>query len=187
MPRKFGRPLRAHIGHRGRRGRLPESGRDHRGVNRPGWAIVGLVQPQSGVCARCRYEAPPSAANNPAENSHQVVRRRECKMQRFKSAGSARLFLSTHAAVYNTFNHQRHLISRPTLRLVRADPMAQWREATLAARRTHHPEIRRHSKCYRDNAVASSPCSSGVLPIRGIESGAAVAYLCSRRAGIGPV
>jgi putative transposase len=72
-------------------------------------------------------------ANNRAENSHQVVRRRERKMQRFKSAGSAQFFLSTHAAIYNTFNHQRHLISRPTLRLVRAGAMAQWREAALAA------------------------------------------------------
>jgi hypothetical protein len=34
-------------------------------------------------------------ANNRAENSHQAVRRRERKMQRFKSAGSAQRFLST--------------------------------------------------------------------------------------------
>ena len=37
--------------------------------------------------------------NNRAENSHQPTRRRERKMQRFKSAGSAQRFLSTHAAV----------------------------------------------------------------------------------------
>ena len=37
--------------------------------------------------------------NNRAENSHQPTRRRERKMQRFKSAGSAQKFLSTHAAV----------------------------------------------------------------------------------------
>src|SRR5580698_2057726 len=35
--------------------------------------------------------------NNRAENSHQPTRRRERKMQRFKSAGSAQKFLSTHA------------------------------------------------------------------------------------------
>jgi putative transposase len=42
--------------------------------------------------------------NNRAENSHQPTRRRERKMQRFKSARSAQKFLSTHAAAYNTFN-----------------------------------------------------------------------------------
>ena len=40
--------------------------------------------------------------NNRAENSHQPTRRRERKMQRFKSACSAQKFLSAHAAVYNT-------------------------------------------------------------------------------------
>jgi transposase-like protein len=54
--------------------------------------------------------------NNRAENSHQAVRRREHKMQLFKSARSAQRFLSMHAAVHNTFNLQRHLVSRSTLR-----------------------------------------------------------------------
>jgi putative transposase len=45
--------------------------------------------------------------NNRAENSHQAVRRRERKMQRFKSVRSAQRFLSIHAAVHNTFNLQR--------------------------------------------------------------------------------
>jgi hypothetical protein len=47
--------------------------------------------------------------NNRAENSHQPTRRRERKMQRFKNAGSAQKYLSTHAAAYKTFNVQRHL------------------------------------------------------------------------------
>jgi putative transposase len=52
-------------------------------------------------------------------------------MQRFKSPGSAQDFLSLHAAVHNTFNLQRHLISRRTLRRFRAEE--QWRAATAAA------------------------------------------------------
>ena len=57
--------------------------------------------------------------NNRAENSHQPVRRRERKMQRFKSPGSAQRFLSVHAAVHNTFNVQRHLTSRRALQTLR--------------------------------------------------------------------
>jgi transposase-like protein len=71
--------------------------------------------------------------NNRAENSHQVVRRRERKMQGFKSPRSAQHFLSTHAAIYNTFNVQQHLISRRVLRLFRAAAVEQWRLATAAA------------------------------------------------------
>jgi putative transposase len=51
--------------------------------------------------------------NNRAKNSR-ISTRREVKMQRFKSAGSAQRFPSTHAAVYNTFNAQRHLTSAKT-------------------------------------------------------------------------
>src|SRR5258708_1866696 len=45
-------------------------------------------------------------ANNRAENSHQPVRRRERKMQGFKSPASDQRFVSIHAAVYNIFNVQ---------------------------------------------------------------------------------
>jgi len=71
--------------------------------------------------------------NNRAENSHQVVRRRERKMQRFKSAGSTQRFLSVHATVHNTFYLQRHLISRSTLRKFRAEAMAHWQAAAAEA------------------------------------------------------
>jgi putative transposase len=71
-------------------------------------------------------------ANNRAENSHQPVRRRERKMQGFKSAKSAQRFVSVHAAIYNTFNVQRHLISRPTHRRFRTAAHQSWNEATAA-------------------------------------------------------
>jgi len=70
--------------------------------------------------------------NNRVENSHLPVRRRERKMQRFKSQGQAQRFVSTHGAVYNTFNVQRHLISRSTLRTFRTAAMETWAKATEA-------------------------------------------------------
>jgi putative transposase len=72
-------------------------------------------------------------ANNRAENSHLPIRQREQRMQRFKSAGSAQRLLSTHAAIYNTFNVQRHLISRRTLRQFRAEAMSRWDAVTAVA------------------------------------------------------
>jgi transposase-like protein len=70
--------------------------------------------------------------NNRAENSHQPTRRRERKMQRFKSPGSAQRFLCIHAAVQNTFNVQRHLTSRRTLRVLQEEAFQTWRAATVA-------------------------------------------------------
>src|SRR6516164_8986404 len=55
------------------------------------------------------------------------------KLQRFKSARSAQCFLSMHAAVHNTFNLQRHLVSRSTLRIFRAEAVAQWSNAVAEA------------------------------------------------------
>ena len=54
-------------------------------------------------------------------------------MQGFKSPGSAQRFLSIHAAVHNTFNLQRHLVSRRTLRLFRAEAVQAWQNATVTA------------------------------------------------------
>ncbi len=80
-----------------------------------------------------RHRAGRLRDNNRAENSHLSIRRRERKQQRFKSQASAQRFLATHAAVYNTFNVQRHLIRRCTLRQLRAEAMMTWVAATASA------------------------------------------------------
>jgi len=67
--------------------------------------------------------------NNRAENSHLPIRRRERKMLGFKSKTSAQRFLAAHAAIYNAFDFQRHMISRPTLRLFRARADSVWAKA----------------------------------------------------------
>jgi transposase-like protein len=89
----------------------------------------GAAKAELGLAARHEQGL---RRNNRAENSHQPTRRRERKMQRFKSPGSAQRFLSIHAAVQNTFNVQRQLTSRRTLRFFREDAFRTWRAATAA-------------------------------------------------------
>ncbi len=72
-------------------------------------------------------------ANNRAENSHQPIRRRERKQQRFKSPDSAQHFLSVHAATQNTFYHQRHLLSRTTYKELRTSSFKTWADASISA------------------------------------------------------
>ena len=50
-------------------------------------------------------------------------------MQGFKSVGSAQRFLSTHAAIQNTFYIQRDLTSARRRRAFRAAAMDTWRAA----------------------------------------------------------
>lgn len=71
-------------------------------------------------------------SNNRAEVSHQPTRRRERQQVRFKTPGSAQRFLSSHAAIANHFNVQRHLISRRTLKTRRATAVADWHEIVSA-------------------------------------------------------
>jgi transposase-like protein len=89
----------------------------------------GAAKAQLGLSARHEQGL---RKNNRAENSHLPVRRRERTMQRFKSLGSAQRFLSVHAVVHNTFNFQRHLVSRNTLRVRRGEALQKWRAATAA-------------------------------------------------------
>ena len=70
--------------------------------------------------------------NNRAENSHLPIRRRERKMQLFRSRASAQRLLTTHAVIYNTFYQQPHLISRPNLRRFRGEAFSVWNQATAA-------------------------------------------------------
>src|SRR5215211_392818 len=93
-------------------------------------ASYGCARRQLGMEARHEQGL---RKNNRAENSHQAVRRRERKMQRFKSPRSAQRFLSAHSAVYNSFNLQRHLVFRRILRLFRAEAARHWANATAAA------------------------------------------------------
>src|ERR687894_204844 len=109
-------------------------------LKKQGYAPEELVTDKLGSCGAARRDLGLSCRheqglrkNNRAENSHQPVRRRERKQQRFKSVGSAQRFLKIHAAVHNTFNLQRHLASRRTLRLFRAEAEQAWQIATTAA------------------------------------------------------
>jgi transposase-like protein len=71
--------------------------------------------------------------DNRAESSHVPIRRRERKMQGFKSPGSTQRFFSIHAPVYNNFNTCRHLISAAKLRQLGSKAFAAWRQASDAA------------------------------------------------------
>ena len=71
--------------------------------------------------------------NNRAENSHLPVRQRERTNATFSNRLDQRSgFSLPHATVYNTFNVQRHLISRKTLRRFRNHAMGLWQTATAA-------------------------------------------------------
>ena len=65
--------------------------------------------------------------NNRAENSHLPFRRRERAMLRFRRMKSLQKFVSVHANVHNHFNTERHLIDRPTYKMLRSAALAGWR------------------------------------------------------------
>lgn len=61
--------------------------------------------------------------NNRAENSHQPFRRREGAMSKFKDIKTLQKFSSIH----NHFNHERHLVDRPTFKSRRSAALTDWR------------------------------------------------------------
>ncbi len=65
--------------------------------------------------------------NNRAENSHLPFRRRERAMLRFRRIRSLQKFASVHASIYNLFNSERSLHSRPNFKLNRAAALAESR------------------------------------------------------------
>ena len=65
--------------------------------------------------------------NNRAENSHLPFRRRERAMLSFRRMRSLQKFASVHASVYNHFNQERSLSTRPNFKLNRAAALAEWR------------------------------------------------------------
>ena len=70
--------------------------------------------------------------NNRAENSHQLFRRRERAMLRFRRMRSLQKFAAVHSSVHNHFNQERHLYSRDNFKLNRAAALAEWRQLGAA-------------------------------------------------------
>jgi putative transposase len=66
-------------------------------------------------------------SNNRAENSHQLFRRRERAMARFRSTKSLQKFVSIHASDHNHFNLERHLCNRHSVKLNRDAALTEWR------------------------------------------------------------
>jgi putative transposase len=79
--------------------------------------VIGIADRQ--VCGRW--------LNNRAENSHLPFRRRERAMRCFRRTRSLQKFAAVHASVYNHFNQERSLSTRPNFKLNRAAALAEWR------------------------------------------------------------
>ncbi len=66
--------------------------------------------------------------NNRAENSHQLFRRREGAMARFRDIKTLQKFASVHASIHNHFNLDRHLTTRDDFKRNRSAALAEWRQ-----------------------------------------------------------
>ena len=70
--------------------------------------------------------------NNRVENSHLPLRRRERAMLRFRRMRSLQTFAAVHSSVYNHFNQERSLTSRPIFKLTRTAALDEWRQLCSA-------------------------------------------------------
>jgi putative transposase len=68
--------------------------------------------------------------NNRAENSHQLTRQRERRMQRFKSPGHAQRFLAAYEPIAQHFRPRRHLLSASAYRQEMRHRFDSWKEIT---------------------------------------------------------
>ena len=65
--------------------------------------------------------------NNRVENSHQLFRRRERAMERFRRMKTLQKLAAVHDTVHNLFNQERHPVSRELYRQGRSAALAKWR------------------------------------------------------------
>jgi putative transposase len=71
-------------------------------------------------------------ANNRAENSHLLFRRRERAMQCFRRMRSLQKFVAIRSSTHNHFSQDRHLNSRPNFKANRTSVLAEWRQLCSA-------------------------------------------------------
>ncbi|WP_342026206.1 DDE-type integrase/transposase/recombinase [Microvirga guangxiensis] len=70
--------------------------------------------------------------NNRSEVSHQLARRRERYIRRFRSVRHAQQFLATQTRIHKHFQFRRHCLSANEYRAARDRAFAAWRNATAA-------------------------------------------------------
>jgi putative transposase len=70
--------------------------------------------------------------NNRAENSHQLTRRRERQMKRFKSARHVQRFVSIHDSIANLSYFPRNQLTATDYRAARVQDFENWTEITGA-------------------------------------------------------
>jgi transposase-like protein len=70
-------------------------------------------------------------AKNCAELSHQPTRVQERGLSKFESIQQVQRSINVHAAVYISFNLERHLISARNYRLFRQRAFASWKSAVV--------------------------------------------------------